>query len=306
MQDRVGRPRTSPDQLGGVDIKDSLRVSVEQIDSMQTSAKDLLVADLKRLRQEAGQPSLGELAQGSQRKFSKSTLDDHLSGRRTTIPNWRITAAYVQACHDFAESTGLNIRRLGTMEEWRARWQAAQRGDRVAASPIREAQGVATYTMMDDDPGYVYEIPDSDPYEIADPDPTVLSPGAYGETTASIRTVRRRLKVDLAGLRNSLPSGSGLLIVISGPTTGTRFAVADDLVTIGRDPESDIRLDDPTISRRHAVIHRYGSEFTVRDVGSRNGTFLHQKEVVEESPLPSNEELQVGVFRMLFVHGISA
>ena len=272
-----------------------MRVSVEQIGSMHTSAKDLLIADLLTLRQEAGRPSLSELVRRGERKYSKSTLDDHLAGRRSTIPNWRIVAAYVQACHSFATSTGLDVERLGTIEEWRIRWQAAHRGDRIAASPIRDAHNSATYTMVVDDRKHAGG-PDRSGYG------ETIS-GARGETTAGITAIIRRLRVDISEARESLPPDTGLLIVTNGAIMGSRFVLEDDLTTIGRDAESDIVLPDDTVSRRHAVIHRYGTRFTVRDAGSRNGTFLHQKQITEELPLPSGEEMQVGVFRMLFVQG---
>jgi FHA domain len=295
--------RTSPDGSGsvrtdhggGTKINDSVRVSVEQIGSMHSSAKDLLIADLLTLRQEAGRPSLSELVRRGERKYSKSTLDDHLAGRRSTIPNWRIVAAYVQACHSFAASTGLDVERLGTIEEWRIRWQAAHRGDRIAASPIRDAYSSATYTMVLDDRQHT-----PDP---AGPNKHETVSGSRGETTAGITAIMRRLRVDIPELRESLSPDTGFIIVTNGAMMGSRFVLADDLTMIGRDSENDIVLPDETVSRRHAVIHRYGTRFTVRDAGSRNGTFLHQKQIDEESPLQSGEEMQVGVFRMLFVQG---
>ena len=272
------------------------RVAVERIESMQPSAKGLLITALTLLRQESGQPSLSELAQLSRGKFSKNTIDDHLSGRRTGIPNWRITSAYIQACHDFAKSTGLSIERLGTMEEWRVRWQAAQAGDAAAASPIRDPGSMLTHSMIDVNKGSFSESSGSSI--------TVSGPrGGFG-TTAGITAIEDNFRVDIQSLKKSLPRNAGMLIVTNGPMIGTCFEVFNDLTTIGRDSGSNIIvLNDPTVSRRHAVIHRYGTAFTLRDVGSRNGTYLHQVKSTAESPLPSNEEIQVGVFRMWFIQG---
>jgi len=70
----------------------------------------------------------------------------------------------------------------------------------------------------------------------------------------------------------------------------------------GRHPESDIFLDDVTVSRRHAEILRSGNDYTVRDVGSLNGTYLN-RERVEDAPLRDGDELQIGSFKLVFVHG---
>ncbi len=71
---------------------------------------------------------------------------------------------------------------------------------------------------------------------------------------------------------------------------------------VGRHPESDIFLDDVTVSRRHAEFYRDGGRFTVRDVGSLNGTYVN-RERIEETDLSSGDEVQVGKFRLVFLLG---
>ncbi len=71
-------------------------------------------------------------------------------------------------------------------------------------------------------------------------------------------------------------------------------------VTIGRHPESDVFLDDITVSRRHAEVHRDQDAFSAHDVGSLNGTYLN-RERIDTAPLSSGDELQVGKFRLLFL-----
>jgi hypothetical protein len=132
---------------------------------------------------------------------------------------------------------------------------------------------------------------------------TISRPKRYSDTTAGITALGDNFRIDIPSLRKSLPTNSAMLVMANGPTIGTCFGVSDDLVTIGRGPKSNIVLNDSTVSRRHAVIHRYGTAFTVRDVGSRNGTYLHQVRLTEESSLSSNEELQIGIFRMWFIQG---
>ena len=97
----------------------------------------------------------------------------------------------------------------------------------------------------------------------------------------------------------SLPSGSALLVVKRGPNAGSRFLLDKDVTTVGRHPESDIFLDDVTVSRRHAEFHRSADGFSVRDVGSLNGTYLN-RERLEESPLTGGDEVQIGKFRLVY------
>jgi hypothetical protein len=99
-----------------------------------------------------------------------------------------------------------------------------------------------------------------------------------------------------------LPAGSALLVVKRGPNAGSRFLLDKDLTTVGRHPESDIFLDDVTVSRRHAEFVRDGERFSVRDVGSLNGTYLN-RERIETSPLSGGDEVQIGKFRLVYFTG---
>jgi pSer/pThr/pTyr-binding forkhead associated (FHA) protein len=100
----------------------------------------------------------------------------------------------------------------------------------------------------------------------------------------------------------SLPPGIALLVVRRGPNAGARFLLDHDVTTSGRHPDSDIFLDDVTVSRRHAEFHRGGSGFTVRDVGSLNGTYVN-RERVESATLSNGDEVQIGKFRLVFIAG---
>jgi pSer/pThr/pTyr-binding forkhead associated (FHA) protein len=99
---------------------------------------------------------------------------------------------------------------------------------------------------------------------------------------------------------DTLPPGTGLLIVLRGPNAGSRFLLDDDFTSTGRHPDSDIFLDDVTVSRRHAEFYRQGDRFTVRDVGSLNGTYVN-RERIEETELFGGDEVQIGKFRLLFL-----
>ena len=73
----------------------------------------------------------------------------------------------------------------------------------------------------------------------------------------------------------------------------------DGRVTAGRGPDSDIFLDDVTVSRKHAVFSREGDRFSVRDVGSLNGTYLN-RERLDAALLTNRDEVQIGKFRLVF------
>jgi hypothetical protein len=103
-------------------------------------------------------------------------------------------------------------------------------------------------------------------------------------------------------MAGSLPPGMALLVVRRGPNAGARFLLDHDVTTSGRHPDSDIFLDDVTVSRRHAEFHRTASGFTVRDVGSLNGTYVN-RERVESATLNNSDEVQIGKFRLVFIAG---
>ena len=101
---------------------------------------------------------------------------------------------------------------------------------------------------------------------------------------------------------DELPAGIGILVVTRGPNSGSRFALDQPLVTAGRHPDSDIFLDDITVSRRHAEVRQTESGYKVADVGSLNGTYLN-RERVEEASLSDGDEVQIGTFKLLFLAG---
>jgi len=103
---------------------------------------------------------------------------------------------------------------------------------------------------------------------------------------------------DLATVE-ALRPGTALLVVLRGPNTGARFLLDDDEVLSGRHPDSDIFLDDVTVSRKHAVFRRTEGRFVVRDVGSLNGTYVN-RELVDEAVLTTGDEVQIGKFRLVF------
>ena len=102
---------------------------------------------------------------------------------------------------------------------------------------------------------------------------------------------------------SQLPRNSAMLIVIAGPNKGARFLVNSNDTGIGRDPSSEIFLDDVTVSRKHAKISRTNQgDFSVVDLGSLNGSYLNAH-LVLESRLAIGDEIQIGKFRLTFFKG---
>src|SRR6478609_9886695 len=102
------------------------------------------------------------------------------------------------------------------------------------------------------------------------------------------------------GAVDALPPGSALLVVKRGPNAGSRFLLDQDVTTAGRHPDSDIFLDDVTVSRRHVEFRREGANFTVYDVGSLNGTYVN-RERIDSATLAGGDEVQIGKFRLVYL-----
>ncbi|MFJ9378093.1 FHA domain-containing protein [Streptomyces sp. NPDC101455] len=99
---------------------------------------------------------------------------------------------------------------------------------------------------------------------------------------------------------DALPLGSALLVVRRGPNSGSRFLLDGELTTAGRHPQSDIFLDDVTVSRRHVEFRRSpDGSFTVADVGSLNGTYVN-RERIDSVSLANGDEVQIGKYRLVF------
>lgn len=117
---------------------------------------------------------------------------------------------------------------------------------------------------------------------------------------AIIRSRVVDLSVDEIEAVEALPSGSALLVVRRGPDLGARFLLDEDETTAGRHPEVDIFLDDVTVSRKHAIFTRNQVSYSVKDLGSLNGTFVNGQRVDDETQLEDGVEVQIGKFKFTF------
>ena len=122
-----------------------------------------------------------------------------------------------------------------------------------------------------------------------------------GGERAEISSDRQLNPVDAAAV-DALPLGSALLVVQRGPGAGSRFLLDKDVTTAGRHADSEIFLDDVTVSRRHATFTREGDTFTVADAGSLNGTYVN-RDRIDTVVLKDTDEVQIGKYRLVFFQG---
>jgi hypothetical protein len=133
---------------------------------------------------------------------------------------------------------------------------------------------------------------------------SALAEAAGSDTTITFMPaeLETELEEEIHIAPEELEGGRGVLIVKRGPNAGSKFFLDSDSTVIGRHPESDIFLDDVTVSRKHAEIRRDENGFALHDVGSLNGTYVN-RERVEDASLSSGDEIQVGKFKLVFLSG---
>jgi len=120
----------------------------------------------------------------------------------------------------------------------------------------------------------------------------LLALETVGETTMSLGPDEVEVTPEI--------DGPALVVRSGGGRAGESFEAIGDRALIGRSPECDVFLDDVTVSRRHAELTREGAGFTIRDLGSLNGTFVNKRRI-ESSALEDDDEVQIGKYRMTFL-----
>ena len=130
----------------------------------------------------------------------------------------------------------------------------------------------------------------------------LIEPDAGEETTITFAPVDGTGEIVDEELTVTLGDSStmAMLVVKRGPNAGSKFALDKEVTGAGRHPDSDIFLDDITVSRRHAEVVRRPSGYIVRDAGSLNGTYLNRERIEDETPLANGDELQIGKFKLVF------
>ena len=123
---------------------------------------------------------------------------------------------------------------------------------------------------------------------------------AVGPTTAQYRVgeTGEIEAIDWEGFEHG--GGATLVIRAGGGRAGETFQLTGDRLTVGRRPDSDIFLDDVTVSRDHAIIVTRGSEHYLDDCGSLNGTYVNRRRI-ESHHLQDGDELQIGKYKLAFL-----
>jgi hypothetical protein len=117
--------------------------------------------------------------------------------------------------------------------------------------------------------------------------------------TESIIEGRIEIKEDISPeiMENlkKIPRGEGGIIVLKGPNVGEIILLNNPVFSIGRESDSDIFLDDITVSRKHAKIEKIDTYYKIIDLGSLNGIYLNGK-LAEEKILENGDKIQIGKY----------
>ena len=138
------------------------------------------------------------------------------------------------------------------------------------------------------------------------PDELPEQPEEVSDETSTIPLVdadTEEMSVDDVTAVENLPSGSAMLLVQRGPDAGARFLLDTDVVTVGRHPDSDIFLDDISVSRRHANFTRTDGRYVISDLGSLNGSYVNSDRIDTDVALSGGDEVQIGKYRLIFFSG---
>lgn len=128
-------------------------------------------------------------------------------------------------------------------------------------------------------------------------------PAATAEsTTATYRIDEATGELVPVDLEDVVARGGGAALVVraGGGRVGESFPLERDRMTIGRRPDSDVFLDDVTVSRDHALVVKRGDEFHLDDLGSLNGTYVNRRRI-ESHHLADGDELQIGKYKLTFL-----
>jgi len=121
-----------------------------------------------------------------------------------------------------------------------------------------------------------------------------------GETTEAYTLDEATGALRPVDLDRVVSEGATLVIRSGGGRGGETFTVDSDRMTIGRNPEAEIFLDDVTVSRNHAMLVRRPDGIFIDDLGSLNGTYVNRRRI-ESHRLTDGDELQVGKYKLTFL-----
>jgi len=125
-----------------------------------------------------------------------------------------------------------------------------------------------------------------------------LTRTGLADTTVTFSPLAEASEAQTPPAERSLETPS-LVVRAGAGREGERACIEGDLLTIGRNPESHLFLDDVTVSRHHARVIRDASGFFIEDLNSLNGTYVNRRRV-ERQRLNDGDELQIGKFKLAF------
>ncbi len=120
------------------------------------------------------------------------------------------------------------------------------------------------------------------------------------EATTATYQLGETGELEAVELEEVVARGAALVIRAGGGRAGESFPIQGDRMTVGRRPDSDVFLDDVTVSRDHALIVRRGSDHYLDDCGSLNGTYVNRKRI-DSHQLLDGDELQIGKYKLAFL-----
>jgi hypothetical protein len=125
------------------------------------------------------------------------------------------------------------------------------------------------------------------------------SEGAGDPTTITYR-IDETGELKPVEIEDVVAGGAALVIRSGGGRVGESFPLTGERMTIGRRPDSDVFLDDVTVSRDHAILVRRNGEYYIDDWGSLNGTYVNRRRI-ESHRLEDGDELQIGKYKLTYL-----
>jgi pSer/pThr/pTyr-binding forkhead associated (FHA) protein len=128
----------------------------------------------------------------------------------------------------------------------------------------------------------------------------LAAPDSTGEPTTATYRIGETGEIEPVQIEEVVASGAGLVVRAGGGRVGETFPVEGERLSIGRRPDSEVFLDDVTVSRDHALLVRRGDDYWLDDCGSLNGTYVNRQRV-DSQQLADGDELQIGKYKLSYL-----
>ena len=128
----------------------------------------------------------------------------------------------------------------------------------------------------------------------------LAAPESTGEPTTATYRIGETGEIEPVQIEEVVASGAGLVVRAGGGRVGETFPVEGERLSIGRRPDSEVFLDDVTVSRDHALLVRRGDDYWLDDCGSLNGTYVNRQRV-DSQQLADGDELQIGKYKLSYL-----